>query len=344
MSDSRPVDILVNTAPPLAAVSDHPLLATEKPPVSASANPKDIDNGVPVEMTLEAKAAADAAKRGGEVKPPAKDDVTEPPKPADPDEANVPETFTPDQRQAFIKARRTARAQVNEAKEAARLAMESAEKATRELAELKATLDKRPAPDVVPDAPPPRPTRDKYDTPDAYEDALADWAVANAEHRMSVKAAQTRQEAQKAAAEAEQHAQAEGQVAARAKVIETWSEKRAAALEKYPDFETVAETSAPITPIMAEIIMRADNGPDLAYHLGKNTTEGARLAAISDVATLIFEMGKMSASIAAPPPPRAPRAKPIEPLSGRTERADTNRELTMEEYAARRFAEIRKRS
>ena len=90
MSNRGP-DLLVRTAPPLSATADEPLMSVEALPVSASADPKDLERGVPAEITPEAKAVIAAAKKG--VDEPEKPEVkAEEPAvdPADPDaEANI---------------------------------------------------------------------------------------------------------------------------------------------------------------------------------------------------------------------------------------------------------------
>lgn len=80
--------------------------------------------------------------------------------------------------------------------------------------------------------------------------------------------------------------------------------------------EVVTDPSLPISQAMAEVIKESDDGPALAYHLGKNPEIAARLAQLPPVAAA-RELGKIEARLAyerekakekpvvskAPPPP-----------------------------------------
>ena len=59
---SRPPDILIRAAPALSATADAPLEQAPRPPISVLNHADDQDAGIPAEMTLEEKAAADAAR------------------------------------------------------------------------------------------------------------------------------------------------------------------------------------------------------------------------------------------------------------------------------------------
>jgi hypothetical protein len=97
---------------------------------------------------------------------------------------------------------------------------------------------------------------------------------------------------------------------------EAFNYRETIARERFADYETVTRNpSVPITPAMAEIIRDSDVGPDLAYHLGKNVTEAARIAALP-VNHQAVELGKLEARVTAPKPlpDRAPA--PVQPVSG----------------------------
>src|SRR5260221_12946246 len=93
---------------------------------------------------------------------------------------------------------------------------------------------------------------------------------------------------------------------------------------------------------MAQSIARLDNGPAIAYHLGKNPKEAARIAALPNPMQLI-EMGKLSATLAAPKSPEVSRTpKPIKPLGSKASAGPKLiSEMSMDEYAAQRNAKIR---
>jgi hypothetical protein len=102
-----------------------------------------------------------------------------------------------------------------------------------------------------------------------------------------------------------------GQLAA-----EAFNYRETVAREKFADYDAVAHNpNVPITPAMAEIIRDSDVGPDLAYHLGKNVPEAARIAALP-FGRQAAELGKLEARITAPKPlPKQPPA-PVQPVGG----------------------------
>lgn len=188
----------------------------------------------------------------------------------------------------------------------------------------------------------PRPKRETFDNPDAYDSALIDWSargaarVASAEATAKAKteADNKAKEDKKAAEEAEERKQIET-------TKKAWNERRAKAIEEYPDFAEVTEREdVQISAAMASVIVSAENGPDLAYHLGKNPEVAERIAQLSP-ALAVFEMGKLAASLAKKPevsktPP------PAKPLGSRANAGQKSRaELSMDEYAAVRLPEVR---
>lgn len=120
---------------------------------------------------------------------------------------------------------------------------------------------------------------------------------------------------------------------------EAFSHRELMAREKFTDYDAVTRNpSVPITPAMAEIIRDSDLGPDLAYHLGKNVTEAAKIAALPANRQAV-ELGKLEARLSAPKPlPKQPPA-PVQPVSGIV--AGGSRDpgkMSMAEYAAWRKA------
>ncbi len=100
--------------------------------------------------------------------------------------------------------------------------------------------------------------------------------------------------------------------------LESYHEKEEEARGKYDDFEQVAyNPKLPITDVMAQSIQSADNGPDIAYHLGLNPKEADRISRLSPVLQA-KEIGRIEAKLANEPPKakqttRAPA--PINPLN-----------------------------
>jgi hypothetical protein len=65
---------------------------------------------------------------------------------------------------------------------------------------------------------------------------------------------------------------------------------------------------------MAHAIMTAENGPDIAYHLGTHLTESARIARLPSLLAQGVEIGKLAARLAMPAAP-APRRRAPDPTA-----------------------------
>jgi hypothetical protein len=70
---------------------------------------------------------------------------------------------------------------------------------------------------------------------------------------------------------------------------------------------------------MAETIQASDIGPDIAYYLGSNPKEAARIAALKSPILQAKEIGKIEAKMASEPVLRKTTSAPppIAPISGR---------------------------
>lgn len=208
--------------------------------------------------------------------------------------------------------------------------------------------------------PPAKPKRADYDDPDAYDDALIEWAAETASARASAKADADRAARQKAdkakTAEEEQAAQAR-----------EWAAKWDAARERYgEDFDAIAANDQePLSPAMFTAITNSDIGPDIAWYLGNNPEDKARIFAIANPVKQALEIGKIEAKItaglaAAPKPapepqpasppsmtalrPAAPSPRPIRPVRPQSEPVPDEQptEATSESRIGRRLAELRK--
>lgn len=128
--------------------------------------------------------------------------------------------------------------------------------------------------------------------------------------------------------------QAESQMQAQA-----WKEQIAEAKTRYTDFETVAlSQDVPITEDMAAVIRSAENGADIAYHLGKNPALAARIAAMNPIEAAMA-LGEVKASVKAPQPRRETRApEPINPVKGAGGTAKDPSKMSYEEFRAWRDA------
>lgn len=76
---------------------------------------------------------------------------------------------------------------------------------------------------------------------------------------------------------------------------------------KYADFAdlVLANDSLPISEHMVNAMLVLDNGADVAYHLGKNPADAARIAQLPPT-TQAREIAKIAKQVSAPPPEKPP--------------------------------------
>jgi len=115
----------------------------------------------------------------------------------------------------------------------------------------------------------------------------------------------------------------------------SWEESISKIEEKYDDFSDIVGELKPINHLTIAI-MQAENGPDIAYYLGKNVKEAERLAKLDPV-TAIREIGKLEAKLLSQPvqpkePSKAPA--PIEPVIGtkKVSKSFLDDDLSYEEF------------
>ena len=158
-------------------------------------------------------------------------------------------------------------------------------------------LEKAQPPKQVADG---EPTLEKFDfDPEKYAQAKAEYAKTQVQKEIEAK---QKTEAQQKAHQA---------------LISSWEEKADKGSEKYDDWETVVGTIQPTVPFIAAL-MEADNGHDIAYHLGKHPAEARRIAALAPLSQ-VREIGKLEAKLLSETvKPKAPSKAPapITPLSG----------------------------
>ena len=145
----------------------------------------------------------------------------------------------------------------------------------------------------VPAMPTEIPTADQFDSPQSY----AEFIRAEAEKLVRYKEIQKHQSA----------------------IEEAYADREEEARGKYDDFEQVAyNQNLPITDVMAETIKASDLGPDLAYWLGSNPKEAARISRLSPLMQA-REIGKIEARISAEPVQKKTSSapEPIRPVSAR---------------------------
>jgi hypothetical protein len=298
---------------------DMPQKLANEPPLSVSSETAPAGEIAPAGETPEsiaAKEAEDAAAKEAAEK--AEKEETEH-KEAKPD-------LTPPWMKALISKEKAAAAEARK---------ESAE-TKKQMAQLMETMQKlAPPKPIVPTAPEPkRPVQAQFDDPQAYTEALANYAEEKAEwvaeQKTEAKLTEYRnQQQQKEQTEQLQRAEIERQA---------FLDK---GRNKYDDFAEKCETdSLPITPIMFEAAKESEVGEDIVYYLGENPNEARRIASLKPVAQALA-IAKLEAKLTAPAPvkPVTTAPKPIKPVGSSNQVAKTPEQESTEEYVTRRRRE-----
>ena len=151
-----------------------------------------------------------------------------------------------------------------------------------------------------PQAPVGEPRLEQFDyDPEKYAKAKADYAKSQVEKELYARQSQ------------------ESAKQFQARLQTGWEDKVDKAQGKYDDFQEVVGELEPNSPFVIAL-MEADNGEDIAYHLGKNPKEAERIASLHPTAQ-IREIGKLEAKLMLEPkkpiqPSKAPA--PITPVTG----------------------------
>lgn len=195
------------------------------------------------------------------------------------------------------------------------------ERARDALAKENEELKRSREPVVVQDDP--RPTRDDFDNPDDFESNLAIWGGRHAVREFQNNQAETAERSKQQDESAKLQAQ--------------WSKGEAEAIEKYPDFkEVVGNESIAISGPMAYAIPRHAQAHDIAYYLGKNPEEAARIALLGP-AESAMEIGAIAYQLRQTKPEVSKAPSPVRPVG--TSNASGRKSLdsmSMDEYAAQR--------
>ena len=322
---------MVNIAPQgpaLSATSDMPDAPVVNPPPLAAETTKKLDE--PESVTLaKGKTEVVEPKLDADGKPIPEAKADEPAK-----EPPAPKTKQPIQeRFSAITADRKA------AEDRATKLADSLEKALdtiKDLTNKAATTVEKPAAD-------PKPKREAFAEPDAYDEALVEWSARTATKiataQIEAQAAE-RREADKKAMETE--AQKARDKESNDAALAAWHTKREVAAAKYDDYAAVAEADdLPVTLPMAHAALNASNGPDILYYLGKNPGEAARIARLANPVLQAMEIGKIEAKLSATTEVSRTPA-PITPVGARARATPKDAsEESMAEYAARRQAELK---
>ncbi len=185
-----------------------------------------------------------------------------------------------------------------------------------------------------------RPRRDSFETPDAYDTALTEWASRKAMSEADARATEQKQAAEREA-EAKRKTEAD-KVASEsaASFNKRLGEFMSAGKDKHADFQTLvgaapAEGGPSFTFPMTQTLFEEPNGVEVAYHLAKNVTEANRIAALAPHLQ-VREITKLAEKLAKPPPRPASKAPaPIERITTRAPALERGlQEMSMDEYAA----------
>ena len=106
----------------------------------------------------------------------------------------------------------------------------------------------------------------------------------------------------------------------RQSIEDSYAEREEVAMDKYDDFEQVVKNpNLPISDAMAEAIKASDVGPDVAYYLGTNIKEAARIAKLSPLLQA-KEIGKIEGKLADNPTIKKTTSAPapISPVTARS--------------------------
>lgn len=175
----------------------------------------------------------------------------------------------------------------------------------------------------------PAPKLEDFDSTEKWAAAYAQWT----EEKIARKAEEAAAQRLARAREEETRATLQSQ----------WQERLSKFAEKHPDAHVViANPTLPITQAMTEVITSSELGPEIAYHLGKNPAEAARIARMSPTQQAAA-LGRLEAKLASAPPPAAPRRpvsrapEPPAPIDGSGTPTVDLENCSISEYLERRL-------
>lgn len=167
----------------------------------------------------------------------------------------------------------------------------------------------------------------KQPDPATYDD-LSKLNADQVDYTLDKRAIADREAAAKAAA-----------LEAEATIVEAWQERVSVFKETAVDFDEVA-LKAPISDAAARDIARMEEGPQVAYYLGKHPAEARALNNLSERDRAV-QLGRLAGRLTQAPPRRTSTAPtPVDAVAGKG--AQTSRfnpeTASMEEFAAKRAA------
>lgn len=176
-----------------------------------------------------------------------------------------------------------------------------------------------------------KPEAAKFESYEAYLDALADWKV---EQRLAERDQKSKEETSK-----------RERVERLQKAREGFEDRAEKFREAHDDFDEVAfDDAVPVSEAMAEAIFDSELGPELLYHLGQNQKEAARISRLSPFAAA-REIGKLEVQLKTPAPKRPSNApEPITPVGGKEKVVTDMEKIPISEWMQRRKEQLRKKA
>ena len=174
------------------------------------------------------------------------------------------------------------------------------------------------------------PKLEQYNSIEEYLDALADHKASQKFDHLAkereAKESQTRQQREVA------------------KLHESYTKQTEQARQAYGDFDDVVQDpDLPISQAMAEAIMRSTNGADVAYYLGKNPDQAARIASLDPFSAAV-EIGRIAATVVRPQPRKTSNAPPpIQPVGARATPVTDPDKMSTEDWLKWRNDQLKKR-
>lgn len=171
-----------------------------------------------------------------------------------------------------------------------------------------------------------KPESSKFESYEAYMEALTDWKV---EQRLS----ERDQKAKETSSENERNERLQ-------KLKEGFEERAEKFREQQEDFDDVAFSQFPVSPAMAEAIMESELGPQILFHLGNNPKEAMRIARMSPYAAA-REIGKLEVTLPELVKPSSSAPAPINPVKPKSNASEAPSESDdMKSWIAKRQKQV----
>lgn len=121
----------------------------------------------------------------------------------------------------------------------------------------------------------------------------------------------------------------------RREMAQAWADQEADARTRYADYDQVTRNpDLPITEAMVQMMSASDMGPDIAYYLGTNPQEAARIARMQPLEAA-RQIGLIEARVSLPKAPTQTQAPdPVSPVKPKATASKDPAKMSMAEYKA----------